>query len=60
MRITMRALPGYYVAYMRYVGPYGTRGIPELCRWIRRAPAARPSRGRDSFRSQLCLPVRAL
>jgi len=27
MSITVRALPGYYVADMRYVDPYGARGI---------------------------------
>ena len=30
MSVVVRELPGYRVAYMRYVGPYGPRGIPEL------------------------------
>jgi AraC family transcriptional regulator len=29
----VKELPGQHVAYMRYVGPYGVHGIPEL--WIR-------------------------
>jgi AraC family transcriptional regulator len=33
MSLAVRMLPGYHVAYMRYVGPYGDRGIPEL--WLR-------------------------
>ena len=38
MSIQVRQLPTYHVAYMRYVGPFGPRGIPELWtrfnRWI--------------------------
>jgi AraC family transcriptional regulator len=30
MSVQVRELPPYHVAYMRYVGPYGPRGIPEL------------------------------
>jgi len=30
MNIQVRELPTYHVAYMRYVGPYGAHGIPEL------------------------------
>ena len=30
MSIQARELPPYHVAYMRYVGPYGPHGIPEL------------------------------
>ena len=30
MNVQVRMLPAYHVAYMRYVGPYGPRGIPEL------------------------------
>ena len=30
MRIDVRDCPAFHVAYMRYVGPYGAHGIPEL------------------------------
>ena len=33
MSVHVRELPPYHVAYMRYVGPYGAHGIPEL--WTR-------------------------
>ena len=33
MSVHVRELPPYHVAYMRYVGPYGPHGIPEL--WTR-------------------------
>ena len=33
MSVRVRELPPYHVAYMRYVGPYGAQGIPEL--WTR-------------------------
>jgi AraC family transcriptional regulator len=33
MNVHVREFPAYRVAYMRYVGPYGARGIPEL--WAR-------------------------
>jgi AraC family transcriptional regulator len=33
MSVIVRELPMHHVAYMRYVGPYGPRGIPEL--WMR-------------------------
>ena len=33
MSVQVRELPPYHVAYMRYVGPYGAHGIPEL--WAR-------------------------
>ena len=33
MGVVVRELAAQHVAYMRYVGPYGPRGIPEL--WIR-------------------------
>jgi AraC family transcriptional regulator len=36
MSVTLREMPGYHVAYMRYVGPYGALGIPELWRRLRR------------------------
>jgi AraC family transcriptional regulator len=35
MSIEVRALPAHHVAFMRYVGPYGAHGIPEL--WTRLA-----------------------
>jgi len=35
MSVAVRTLPGYHVAYMRYVGPYGDRGIPDLWRRLR-------------------------
>ena len=30
MNVNIGELPGYHVAYMRYVGPYGPHGIPAL------------------------------
>ena len=33
MSVHVRELPPYHVGYMRYVGPYGAHGIPEL--WTR-------------------------
>jgi AraC family transcriptional regulator len=30
MNVRVRELPAYHVAYMRYVGPFGPHGIPEL------------------------------
>ena len=33
MSVSVRTLPVQHVAYMRYVGPYGAQGIPEL--WAR-------------------------
>jgi hypothetical protein len=35
MRVQVRDLPAFHVAYMRYVGPYGAHGIPAL--WTRLA-----------------------
>lgn len=32
MRVQVKALPAFHVAYMRYVGPYGAHGIPALWR----------------------------
>jgi AraC family transcriptional regulator len=38
MSVRVQQQPAYHVAYMRYVGPFGPRGIPELwqrlMRWI--------------------------
>lgn len=36
MTVIVRDLPEYHVAYMRYAGPYGARGIPELWMGLRR------------------------
>ena len=33
MHVVVRTLPAFHVAYMRYVGPFGPHGIPEL--WTR-------------------------
>jgi AraC family transcriptional regulator len=33
MKINVKTLPGFHVAYMRYVGPFGPHGIPET--WTR-------------------------
>jgi AraC family transcriptional regulator len=33
MSVSVRELPAYHVASMRYVGPYGPHGIPEL--WVK-------------------------
>ncbi|MGE5802135.1 MAG: AraC family transcriptional regulator, partial [Gemmatimonadota bacterium] len=44
-RIRIGKLPGYRVAYMRYVGPYGPKGIPHL--W-RRLAAWRIAHGLDT------------
>jgi AraC family transcriptional regulator len=33
MNVQVRQAPPYHVAYMRYVGPYGPHGIPEL--WMK-------------------------
>ena len=33
MNVQVRQSPPYHVAYMRYVGPYGPHGIPEL--WMK-------------------------
>ena len=33
MSVQVRELPPYHAAYMRYVGPYGPHGIPEL--WVK-------------------------
>jgi AraC family transcriptional regulator len=40
MAVTVRDLPTYHVAYMRYVGPYGPHGIPAL--WARLLAWMRP------------------
>lgn len=75
MHVSVRELPNYRVAYMRYVGPYGPSGIPGLYRtWLPGSgyqPDDRPCReiyrgkpgieGRPgAFRCELCVPVRPL
>ena len=41
MTIRVRPSPGYHVACMRYVGPYGAHGIPELWGRLQRWMAGR-------------------
>ena len=41
MNVHVRELPAYHVAYMRYVGPYGPHGIPELWTSLRKWMGAR-------------------
>jgi AraC family transcriptional regulator len=41
MGVVVRQLATHHVAYMRYVGPYGPRGIPELWMRLRRWMEAR-------------------
>jgi AraC family transcriptional regulator len=36
MNVRVTELPVHHVAYMRYVGPYGAHGIPELWRKLRK------------------------
>jgi AraC family transcriptional regulator len=36
MNIRVTELPAYHVAYMRYVGPYGAHGIPDLWKKFRK------------------------
>ena len=43
MAVHVRDLPSYHVACMRYVGPYGAHGIPELWARLRKWLAAHPS-----------------
>jgi AraC family transcriptional regulator len=43
-------LPAQHVAYMRYVGPYGARGIPELWTRLRRWMATRDLDLADTIR----------
>lgn len=53
MNVTVKSVPGYRLAYMRYVGPYGTQGIPEL--WVRLKRWAEP---RDLWTPErLCLGI---
>jgi AraC family transcriptional regulator len=33
MAVHVKELPAYHVAYMRYAGPYGARGIPDV--WVK-------------------------
>ncbi|MBI1734166.1 MAG: AraC family transcriptional regulator [Candidatus Rokubacteria bacterium] len=41
MTVTIRTFPAQHVAYMRYVGPFGPHGIPDLWARFRRWLAAR-------------------
>lgn len=41
MNVHVRELPAHHVAYMRYVGPYGAHGIPELWAKLRKWMEAR-------------------
>ena len=41
MNVHVRELPAHHVAYMRYVGPYGPHGIPELWAKLRKWMEAR-------------------
>lgn len=36
MNVRVTGLPAHHVAYMRYVGPYGPHGIPELWKKFRK------------------------
>ena len=40
MHVRVTQIPGHHVAFMRYVGPYGAHGIPELWARLRRWIAA--------------------
>jgi AraC family transcriptional regulator len=48
MRVRVRDLPAFHVAYMRYVGPYGAHGIPaqrtRLAAWMEPRGLATPGR----------------
>jgi AraC family transcriptional regulator len=48
MRVQVRALPAFHVAYMRYIGPYGPHGIPalwhRLLRWMEPRGLCTPDR----------------
>jgi AraC family transcriptional regulator len=48
--VHVRELPAQHVAYMRYVGPYGARGIPELWTRLRRWMATRDLELTDTVR----------
>jgi AraC family transcriptional regulator len=50
MNVSVRELPRYRVAYMRYVGPYGPHGIPELWKRFREWMETRGLFGPDSIR----------
>ncbi len=50
MRVQVRDLPAFHIAYMRSVGPYGAHGIPALWRrlrtWMEPRGLCRPDRPR--------------
>jgi AraC family transcriptional regulator len=50
MNVAVRELPRYRVAYMRYVGPYGPHGIPELWKRFREWLGTRGLLGPGSIR----------
>ena len=50
MNVAVRELPRYRVAYMRYVGPYGPHGIPELWKRFRTWMETRGLLGPDSIK----------
>jgi AraC family transcriptional regulator len=50
MNVSVRELPRYRVAYMRYVGPYGAHGIPALWKRFREWMETRGLFGPDSIR----------
>ena len=60
MNVQVRQSPPYHVAYMRYVGPYGPHGIPEL--WMKLRTWIDRSRSRlarlDHARRRLRRPQR--
>ena len=50
MKVAVRELPRYRVAYMRYVGPYGPHGIPELWKRFREWMETRGLLGPDAIK----------
>lgn len=50
MSVRASELPSYRVAYMRYVGPYGAHGIPELWRRFEAWMAARDLSGEAAIK----------
>ena len=50
MNVRVTQLPGYRVAYMRYVGPFGAHGIPGLWRRLREWMGARGLDGPDCIK----------
>jgi AraC family transcriptional regulator len=48
-QVTVRNLPSYRVAYMRYVGPYGSKGILQLWEKLRMWRSAHKAKLGESF-----------